>query len=320
MSRGADIPPLPLSPADEPLINGEGMRPGEISAPQSKRRLKSRTLPMLVMVSPVTLWMIFLIALPLAYVLFISFCTTDESHNIVVRFSLENYGRLFDPLYLGIYANSLFAAAVSTAICILLGYPFAYSMAGAGRVRKTIMMILLMLPFWTNSLIRIYGWRTILGSSGVLNSILKAAGLIQQPLEILYTPAAIILGMVYTLFPFMVLPVFTSIDKLDRTLLEAAGDLGAKRSRAFWHITLPLTASGIFAGSIMVFIPVLGFFFVADLMGGGTQQMIGNLIERQFKEAYNWPLGAALSIALIVLTIVMVRIYTRANGDIKNLV
>jgi spermidine/putrescine transport system permease protein len=193
-------------------------------------------------------------------------------------------------------------------------------MANAGRIKKTVMMMLLMLPFWTNSLIRIYGWRTILGTSGVLNSILKGIGLIQQPLDILYTPFAVILGMVYTLFPFMVLPIFTSIDKLDRTLLEAASDLGAKRWRSFFHVTLPLTASGIFAGTIMVFIPVLGFFFVSDLMGGGTQQMIGNLIERQFKEAYNWPLGAALSIILIVLTIVMVRIYTRHNGDMKNLV
>jgi spermidine/putrescine transport system permease protein len=298
-------------------------KPADLSvskAPRSRHRLKSRVAPMLVMVSPVTLWLIFLIALPLAYVLFISFCTTDASHNIVVRFSLDNYAQLFDPLYLGIYANSLFIAAISTVVCILLGYPFAYSMASAGRVRKTVMMMLLMLPFWTNSLIRIYGWRTILGTSGVLNSVLKGIGLIQKPLEILYTPSAIILGMVYTLFPFMVLPIFTSIDKLDRTLLEAASDLGAKRWRAFLHITLPLTASGIFAGTIMVFIPVLGFFFVADLMGGGTQQMIGNLIERQFKEAYNWPLGAALSIILIVLTIVMVRIYTRNNGDMKNLV
>ena len=318
MKRGRRNPPL--TAVDDSY--SEEQQPSEVPlARNTRHRFKSRTLPMLVMVSPVTLWLVLLIALPLMYVLFISFCTVDESHNIVVSFSLENYARLFDPLYLGVYANSLFIAAVSTIVCILLGYPFAYSMANAGRVRKTVMMILLMLPFWTNSLIRIYGWRTILGSNGVLNNVLESLGLIQQPLEILYTPFAIILGMVYTLFPFMVLPIFTSVDKLDRTLLEAASDLGAKRGRAFWHITLPLTASGIFAGSIMVFIPVLGFFFVADLMGGGTQQMIGNLIERQFKEAYNWPLGAALSIILIVLTIVLVRIYTRTSGgEMKNLV
>ncbi len=316
MTKGHTHPPS-LAAVDD--ISPEPPAAGKKK--HSRHKLKSRTVPMLVMVSPVTLWMIFLIALPLAYVLFISFCTTDPiTHNIQLEFSLKNYAQLFDPLYLGIYANSLLVAAISTIACILLGYPFAYSMANAGRVRKTLMMVLLMLPFWTNSLIRIYGWSTILEKGGVLNSMLQGLGLIQEPLEIMYTPFAVILGMVYTLFPFMVLPIFTSIDKLDRTLLEAASDLGAKRGRAFWHITLPLTASGIFAGSIMVFIPVLGFFFVADLMGGGKQQMIGNLIERQFKEAYNWPFGAALSIVLIVLTLVMVRIYTRTSGgEMKNL-
>lgn len=319
MTRGRRTPRLA---AVDSAQFSEEQKPSEVPlARHSRHRLKSRTLPMLTMVSPVTLWLVLLIAVPLAYVLVISFCTVDESHNIQFSFTLDNYARLFDPLYLGIYANSLFIAAVSTIVCILLGYPFAYSMANSGRVKKTIMMILLMLPFWTNSLIRIYGWRTILGTSGVLNNLLQGLGLIDKPIDILYTPFAVILGMVYTLFPFMVLPIFTSVDKLDRTLLEAASDLGARRARAFWHITLPLTASGIFAGSIMVFIPVLGFFFVSDLMGGGTQQMIGNLIERQFKEAYNWPLGAALSIILIVITIVMVRIYTRTSGgDMKNLV
>ncbi len=287
----------------------------------TRHRLKSHTVPMLSMVSPVTLWMIFLVALPLAYVLLISFCSTNEQHQIVFKLTLENYARLFDPLYLSIYGNSLLIAAGTTIICILLGYPFAYIMANSSRTKKAIMMMLLMLPFWTNSLIRIYGWRTILGTSGVLNSILMGTGIISEPLEILFTPFAVLLGMVYTLFPFMVLPIHTSVDKLDRTLLEAAGDLGAKRTKTFLHVTLPLTSPGIFAGSIMVFIPTLGFFFVADLMGGGKQQLIGNLIERQFKEAFNWPLGAALSIILIVLTIVMVRIYTRTGGgDMENLV
>lgn len=283
-------------------------------------KLRSRVAPMLSMVSPVTLWMIFLVALPLCYVLLISFCTTDASHNIVFSFTLENYGKLFDPLYLSIYGNSLWIAFLTTAVCILTAYPFAYTMANARPLKKTLMMLLLMLPFWTNSLIRIYGWRTILGASGVLNSALMGLGLVQEPVEILFTQPAIVLGMVYTLFPFMVLPIHTSIDKLDRTLLEAASDLGAKRRRAFIHITLPLTIPGIFAGTIMVFIPTLGFFFIADLMGGGKQQLIGNLIERQFKEAYNWPLGAALSIILIVLTLTFVGIYRKTGGDMETLV
>jgi spermidine/putrescine transport system permease protein len=283
-------------------------------------KLRSRVAPMLAMVSPVTLWMVFLVALPLCYVLLISFCSTDASHNIVFRFTPGNYVKLFDPLYLSIYAGSLWIAFLTTAACILAGYPFAYIMANARPLKKTLMMLLLMLPFWTNSLIRIYGWRTILGASGVLNSALTGIGVIQKPLEILFTQPAIVLGMVYTLFPFMVLPIHTSIDKLDRTLLEAASDLGAKRRRAFLHVTLPLTAPGIFAGTIMVFIPTLGFFFVADLMGGGKQQLIGNLIERQFKEAYNWPLGAALSIILIALTLALVGVYRKTGGDMENLV
>jgi spermidine/putrescine transport system permease protein len=283
-------------------------------------RMRSRTAPMLAMVSPVTLWMVFLVALPLCYILLISFCSTDAAHNIVFRFTPGNYSKLFDPLYLSIYGDSLWIAALSTIFCILLGYPFAYIMANAAPLRKTMMLMLLMLPFWTNSLIRIYGWRTLLGASGVLNTALLGIGLIQKPLEILFTKPAIVLGMVYTLFPFMVLPIHTSVDKLDRTLLEAASDLGAKRRRAFVHITLPLTVPGIFAGSIMVFIPALGYFFVADLMGGGKAQLIGNLIERQFKEAYNWPLGAALSIILIVLTLVLVGVYRKSGGDLEDLV
>lgn len=284
------------------------------------RKFRSRTGPMLAMISPVTLAMIFFVALPLCYVLLISFCTTDDAHNIVFRFTLENYGKLFDPLYLSIYGNSLLIAGLTTVVCILTAYPFAYIMANAMPLKKTLMMMLLMLPFWTNSLIRIYGWRTILGASGVLNSVLMALGIVKEPVEFLFTQPAVILGMVYTLFPFMVLPVHTSIDKLDRTLLEAAADLGARRQRAFLHVTLPLTLPGIFAGTIMVFIPTLGFFFVADLMGGGKQQLIGNLIERQFKEAYNWPLGAALSIILIVVTLALVGIYRKSGGDMENLV
>lgn len=284
------------------------------------RKFRSRTGPMLAMLSPVTLTLILFVALPLCYVLLISFCSTDESHNIVFRFTLENYKKLLDPLYLSIYGNSLLIAGLTTVVCILTAYPFAYIMANSTPLKKTLLMMLLMLPFWTNSLIRIYGWRTILGASGVLNSALMALGIVKEPIEFLFTPPAVILGMVYTLFPFMVLPVHTSIDKLDRTLLEAAADLGAKRSRAFVNVTLPLTLPGIFAGTIMVFIPTLGFFFVADLMGGGKQQLIGNLIERQFKEAYNWPLGAALSIILIAVTLALVGLYRKTGGDMENLV
>ena len=285
----------------------------------TNRSFRSKGAPLMVMISPVALWMVLLIAIPLLYILVISFCSTDASHNIVFSFTLDNYGKLLSPTLLNIYANSLIIALLSTVFCILIGYPFAYIMAFTTPFRKTMMMIFLMLPFWTNSLIRLYGWRTFLGSEGYLNKILLAMGLIDKPLEIMYTHGAVVLGMVYTLLPFMVLPIHTVIDKLDRHLLEASSDLGAKPVRTFLNVTLPLTAPGIFAGVIMVFIPALGYFFVSDIMGGSKSQLIGNAIERQFKEAFNWPFGAVLSIILILITLILVKLYTRAGGKVDDL-
>lgn len=285
----------------------------------TNRSFRSKGAPLMVMISPVALWMVLLIAIPLLYILVISFCSTDASHNIVFSFTLDNYGKLLSPTLLNIYANSLIIALLSTVFCILIGYPFAYIMAFTTPFRKTMMMIFLMLPFWTNSLIRLYGWRTFLGSEGYLNKILLAMGLIDKPLEIMYTHGAVVLGMVYTLLPFMVLPIHTVIDKLDRHLLEASSDLGAKPVRTFLNVTLPLTAPGIFAGVIMVFIPALGYFFVSDIMGGSKSQLIGNAIERQFKEAFNWPFGAVLSIILILITLILVNLYTRAGGKVDDL-
>ena len=181
------------------------------------------------------------------------------------------------------------------------------------------MMMMLMIPFWTNSLIRLNGWKTILGKTGLMNTFLMNIHVIHQPLDILYTRGAVLLGMVYILFPYMVLPLFASIDKLDFGLLEASNDLGAGKVMTFLHVTLPLTAPGIFSGTILVFIPSLGYFFVSDIMGGGKSQLIGNLIETQFKAANNWPLGAAFSMLLIILIILIVTIYNKTGGDIKDL-
>jgi len=271
------------------------------------------------MISPVTVWLVLLIAVPLIYVFVISFCSVSESHQIVFSFSLKNYAKLFNPDILGVYYNSIFVAGLTTVICILTAYPFAMIMSRATPFKKTLMMIGLLLPFWTNSLIRLYSWRAILGKNGYLNEFLLWAGIIREPVEIMFSQSAVILGMVYTLLPFMVLPILTVIDKLDKSLIEASKDLGAGIVKTFRHVTLPLTAPGIFAGSIMVFIPSLGYFFVADLMGGGNNQIIGNLISRQFKSAYNWPFGAALSIMLIAATIVCVKIYTKSGGKLDEL-
>lgn len=282
-------------------------------------KLKKDTLPILTMISPVTVWLVLLIAIPLIYIFTVSFCSTDANHNIVFSLTFHNYAKLVDPTMIQIYSNSLIVATLTTVICILISYPFAAIMANATPGRKTMMMILLMLPFWTNSVIRLYSWRTLIGTNGYINVLLMKIGIIQEPVEMLYTRGAIILGMVYILLPFMVLPILTVIDKLDRSLLEAAGDLGAKPFKRFINVTLPLTAPGIFSGVIMVFIPSLGYFFVSDILGGGKSQLIGNVVERQFKEAFNWPFGAALSIVLILITLLLVRLYTTTGGKVKDL-
>lgn len=284
-----------------------------------KLNLRGQVIPAFVTVSPVTLWLIGLVGLPLLYILFISFMSTD-GYSVVYKFTTQNYSKLFDPTYMKIYINSLIVAFFTTVLCVLMGYPFAYKMARASVKNKIFMMIFLMIPFWTNSLIRLYGWRTLLGKSGVFNTVFQAIGITDAPVELLYTRGAVLLGMVYILFPFMVLPLYAAIEKLDWSLLEASSDLGARRARTFMNITLPLTSSGIFAGSIMVFIPTLGYYFVSDIMGGGNQQLIGNLIETQFNAGNNWPLGSALSIGLIILTLILVGVYKASGGKMEDLV
>jgi len=284
---------------------------------KAKKRFKG--LPKIVTLAPVSIWLLLLIAIPLIYILVISFLGRNSNGSIRYSFALENYQKLINAQYLKIYAQSLLIAFFTTIISILLSYPFAYHMAGGSKTKKVIMMLLVIVPFWTNSLIRLYGWKTILGSEGILNGLLMKTHLIQQPLQLLFTMPAVILGMVYTLIPFMILPLYASVEKLDHSLLEAASDLGAKRYHAFLQITLPLTLPGIFAGSIMVFIPALGYFFVSDLLGGGNNMLIGNLIKNQFNISQNWPLGAALSIVLIAVTILLVKLYTKVGGNIDDL-
>jgi spermidine/putrescine transport system permease protein len=281
--------------------------------------MKSNTVPKIVMVGPVTLWLAFLVVIPLLYVLIMSFCSVDESYNVVFQFTLENYKRLFAINYVQIYTNSLLIALLTTIICILLAYPFAFIIARTASKKKVILYMFVIIPFWTNSLIRIYGWRTFLGTNGGLNTILQTLHLINEPVEFLFNRGAIVLGMVYALFPFMVLPLYTAIEKLDKSLLEASSDLGAKGMTTFFHVILPLTLSGVFAGSIMVFIPCLGYFFVSNILGGGNADVIGNLIERQFKSGNNWPLGSALSIILILITLLLVKLYQKLGGDMESL-
>ena len=286
---------------------------------RSKHEFKSNTMPAMVTVGPVALLLIFLVAAPLVLVAVMSFCQTDEYYNVVYIFTSENYSKLVSADYLKIYAQSLLIAFITTVLCVLIGYPFSYVIARTKSKKKQLFYMLVIIPFWTNSLIRIYGWRTFLGSSGWLNGVLQALHLTGEPVDFLYKTGTTVLGMVYCFIPFMVLPLYTAIEKLDGSLLEASSDLGARPVRTLFEVILPLTASGIFYGCIMVFIPCLGYFFVSNILGGGNTDMIGNLIERQFKSANNWPLGAALSIILILVTLLLVKLYQKLGGDMDSL-
>lgn len=286
---------------------------------KTKHEFRANTLPALITVGPVTLIMVLLIAVPLIYVAVMSFCSIDEFYNVTFKFTVQNYVRLANADYLKIYAQSIAIALITTIICILVGYPFSYIIARTKSRKKKILYMLVIIPFWTNSLIRIYGWRNFLGSSGLLNVLLMKIGLVSQPVDFLYKQGTTILGMVYCLIPFMILPLYTAIEKLDDSLLEASSDLGARPVSTFFEVILPLTSSGIFSGSLMVFIPCLGYFFVSDILGGGNSDVIGNLIERQFQSGNNWPLGAALSIILIVVTLILVKIYQKLGGDMESL-
>ncbi len=283
------------------------------------RKIRARILPVVSMVGPVTLWLVFFVAIPLVYVLIMSFCSIDKNYNIVYGFTAENYQRLWDTDYLQIYGQSLIIAFFTTAICILLAYPFSFIISRAKGKKKAILYMLVIIPFWTNSLIRIYGWKTFLGTTGWLNTLLQTLHITNTSIDFLFSQGTTVLGMVYCLFPFMVLPLYTAIEKLDNSLLEASADLGGKKAATFLRIILPLTASGIFSGTIMVFIPCLGYFFVSNILGGGNSDVIGNLIERQFGKGNNWPLGASLSIILIVITLLLVKLYQKCGGNMENL-
>jgi spermidine/putrescine transport system permease protein len=234
--------------------------------------------------------------------------------NIVYKFSLENYIRLADSLYLRILGYSVYTAAFTTVFTIIIGYPLAYYIARVSTHQRSILLFLILVPFWTNFIIRIYAWIMILRSEGFLNSLLLNLGIIKAPLDILYTPTAVLIGMVYEFLPFMILPLYTSLEKIDQSLLEAAADLGAKPWRAFLRITLPLSVPGMIAGSILVFIPAMGMFVVPDLMGGAKTILVGNLIRNQFLVARDWPFGAAASMFLLLLTLVFTLLYTRKAG------
>lgn len=268
---------------------------------------------------PISFWVVFFIGIPLLYIVAMCFMTRGEYGGVELGFTLENIGQVFDPLYLKIFGRSLLLAAVTTIFCLLLAYPFVYYVAQKGKVARTVLMSLVLVPFVVSSLIRLFALVNLLRKDGILNTLLINWGLINEPLQLVYNITGVLIGLVYTLLPFMIMPLYSSVEKLDPSLLQASEDLGSRSIHSFFTITLPLTTSGIFGGVLMTFIPTLGLFFVTDVMGGGKIQVVGNIIRDQFMTAHNWPVGAGLSILLILLTLLLVWIYRAAGGKMDEL-
>jgi spermidine/putrescine transport system permease protein len=264
------------------------------------------------------LWLLALVAAPLILMVIYSF-----AHQLAPGtprpegFSGEHYARLLDPLYFRIFVRSIVQAALATLFSLLLGYPLAYYIAQSPVEKRNRLILLVVIPFWTNFLVRTYAWMVLMRAQGVINSILVGVGLISAPLPLLYNEAAVQVGLVYTLMPLLILPLYANLEKHDARLLAAAQDLGANPWVAFWSVTWPLSRPGVLLGSMMVFISAFGMYLVPDLMGGARSIMIGNLIQNQFLQARNWPFGAAAALtltAVVLIVALLVQRYSRLDG------
>lgn len=261
---------------------------------------------------PAVIWLGLFFVLPLLIVLFISFMSRGPRNSIVFPLTLEHYQRIFSPVFFPVILRSIQIALITTVVCLVIGYPLAFFISTQrSRVFQQFALFLVILPFWTNFLVRTYAWRVLLGKEGTINSVLLSLGLVQQPLELLNTQFAVLVGLVYGFLPFMVLPIYASIERFDFRLVEASYDLGANDWRAFWRVVFPLTLPGVIAGCILVLIPAIGAFVTPDLLGGTEGIMIGNLIQGQFRGSGNWPLGSASSMVLMALVGISLVIYVK---------
>ncbi|MGC8855508.1 MAG: ABC transporter permease [Anaerolineae bacterium] len=297
-----------------------------------KRLREDKSLQGTLLILPTLLWMVVLLIIPLFLTLIVSFGKRSPEGNVIFTFSLDNYVRLagfstdcpagqtscFNPLYLQILWRSISLAFNTTVLVILLAYPLAYFIARAHPKKRNTYLFLVLIPLWTNFVIRVYAWMMLLRKEGMINLALSwIAGLLHipfQPLEMLYTPGAVLVGMVYEFLPFMILPIYTSLEKIDISLYEAAADLGANPFKTFLRVTLPLSMPGVVAGTVLVFVPVMGTFVVSDLLGGKQVILVGNLIQRQFLDARDPTFGSAASLILMAMTLIVMYFYTRKFG------
>ena len=266
---------------------------------------------------PIYLFTMLFVFFPIVYMIALSFMERAEVWGVVQKFTLDNYKKILEPLYLGTFLESLKLALVSTVCIALIGYPFGYFMAKAERKWKQRILLLLLIPFFTSSLIRLNGWIIVFRSNGVLDKILLGLHITEKPLKLLYSYPAVVTGMIYVLLPFMILSVFSSAEKLDWSLVEAARDLGADRKTAFLTITLKQTLPGLLSGVVLTFIPSMGLFFIADILGGNKIVLVGSVIQEQMTKGRNMPFAAAMSVVLMILTSLMIALYRRVAGTRK---
>ena len=264
------------------------------------------------------LWLFLFALLPFVLVLLASFLTHNTNSLVTTPFTLNNYYELYNSLYARVFEKSFIMAGLTTFLCLIIGYPFAYVLARMHSKWKNFLILLVIIPFWTSSLIRSYALIAVIKAKGILNTLLISLGIIQHPLAILFTNTAVIIGLVYNLLPFMILPIMTNVERLDNRLIDAARDLGANRITTFRRIIIPLTAPGIIAGSILVFLPAMTIFYIPDILGGAKSILLGNLIQNQFLIAENWPRGSAVSVVLTLMLISLIALYSWTNRGNKS--
>jgi len=268
-----------------------------------------------IFLAPAAGFTVLLFLVPMSIIVGYSFLTRGVYGGVVGPWTIENYQRMFDPLYGIILWRSLVMSVLSTLLCLLIAFPVALFIARADAKWKSIYLYLIILPFWTSFLVRTYAWMFLLRDSGLINSVLLSLKIINEPLPLLYNETAVIVGLVYGYLPFAVLPLFSNLDRLDKNLLEAAADLGATPWETLRHVVIPLCAPGLRAAAVLVFIPCLGAYLTPDLLGGGKSIMIGNLIQNQFTTARDWPFGAAISLALMALVMILLMALLRRDGE-----
>jgi spermidine/putrescine transport system permease protein len=265
---------------------------------------------------PGLFWLIAFFALPLLVIVIYSFLTPGPTGNVIWTFTFDNYIRLFsEKIYLNAYWRSFWMGIITTVLCLIIGYPLALFIVRSPARWRAVLLFLVLIPFWTNFLVRTYAWMIILNNNGLLNSFFELVGLPRQ--NILNTNTAVLIGLVYGELPFMILPLYATLDRFDFTLLEAGSDLGANKFQSFWKIMLPLTMPGIASGSVLVFIPTVGQFVVSDLLGGAKVDLLGNLLQRLFTRSNppNWPLGSAMAITFMFVLTILVIVYFRSSTE-----